>query len=174
MPPNIKVNEFFFQAGQWLGAPCAQQNYISANYTHALRIVLDRGVNVIAQLVAHARAKPQMRPFSLSCNPDLTLDLLAARREGRADFMFAGQVNSELPFMGGDAAISGDEFDFLLDGPHTDFPLFAPPREPIALADYAGGLHAARHCSGRRHAADRHRLARRCRRASADPAPPQQ
>ena len=143
LPPNIKVNEFFFLAGQWLGVPAAQQNYISANYTHALRIVLDLGVNVIAQLVA-PRSEAADAPFSLSCNPDLTLDLLAARRGGRADFIFAAQVNTELPFMGGDAAISGDEVDFLLDGPNTDYPLFAPPREPIELADYACGLHAAR------------------------------
>jgi len=53
VPPNIQINEFFFEAGQWLGSPYAQQNYISANYTHALGAVLDRGVNVIAQLVAH-------------------------------------------------------------------------------------------------------------------------
>src|SRR3984893_7495945 len=51
VPPNIVINEFFLQAGQWLGSPYAQQHYISANYTHALRYVLDRGVNVVAQLV---------------------------------------------------------------------------------------------------------------------------
>src|SRR5690606_5533922 len=52
LPKNIQVSEFFFLAGRWLGVPVAQQNYISANYTHAYRYVLDRGVNVIAQLVA--------------------------------------------------------------------------------------------------------------------------
>ncbi len=82
-------------------------------------------------------------PYSLSCNPDLTLDLLALRRERRVDFLFAGQTNSELPFMPGDAAIAAAEFDFLLDSPATDFPLFAPPREPVSLTDYAAGLHAA-------------------------------
>jgi len=141
LPPNVQVNEFFFQAGQWLDSPYAQQNYISANYTHALQYVLDRSVNVIGQLVAH-RADEADR-YSLSCNPDLTLDLLTLRREGRANFVLAGEINSELPFMPGEAAISSGEFDFLLDGPGTDFPLFAPPREPITLADYAAGLHAA-------------------------------
>jgi acyl-CoA hydrolase len=68
---------------------------------------------------------------------------LAQRQEGRADFLFAGQTNSELPFMYGDAAIAENEFDLLLDDPATDFPLFAPPREPVALGDYATGLHAA-------------------------------
>jgi acyl-CoA hydrolase len=140
VPPNVVINEFFFEAGQWLGSPYAQQHYICANYTHALRYVLDRGVNVVAQLVAH-RADEAPRAYSLSCNPDLTLDLLARRRDGGADFLFAGQTNSELPFMPRDAAIGENEFDLMLDG--ADFPLFAAPREPVALADYAAGLHAA-------------------------------
>ena len=142
VPDNIKINEFFFEAGQWLGSPYAQQHYISANYTHALHYVLDRGVNVVGQLVAH-RAGEAPHPFSLSCNPDLTIDLLKLRRDGKADFLFCGQVNSELPFLRNDAAIAAGEFDLVLDSPATDFPLFAPPREPVELADYAAGLHAA-------------------------------
>jgi len=142
VPPNITINEFFFEAGQWLGSPYAQQHYISANYTHALHYVLDRGVNVVGQLVAH-RAGEAPHPFSLSCNPDLTIDLLKLRRDGKADFLFCGQINSELPFLKNDAAVAADEFDVVLDSPATDFPLFAPPREPVALADYAAGLHAA-------------------------------
>jgi acyl-CoA hydrolase len=142
VPPNIEINEFFFEAGQWLNSPYAQQQYISANYTHALHAVLDRGVNVVAQLVAH-RSEEAAHPYSLSCNPDLTLDLLALRRRGGVDFVFAGQINSELPFMPGDAAIGAEEFDLMLSSPAIDFPLFAPPREPVSLADYAAGLHAA-------------------------------
>jgi acyl-CoA hydrolase len=142
VPPNVEINEFFFEAGQWLGSPYAQQHYISANYTHALRYTLDRGVNVVGQLVSH-RAAEIPHPYSLSCNPDLTLDLLALRRAGRVEFLFAGQINSELPFMPGDAAVGAEEFDFLLDGPAADFPLFGPPREPVSFADYVVGLHAA-------------------------------
>jgi acyl-CoA hydrolase len=142
LPPNVQVNEFFLQAGQWLSVPYAQQHYISANYTHALQCVLDRGVNVVGQLVAH-RPQDAQCPYSLSCNPDLTLDLLKLRSAGRARFLFAGQTNSELPFMPGDAAIAAQEFDAVLDSPATDFPLFAPPREPVSLVDYAAGLHAA-------------------------------
>jgi acyl-CoA hydrolase len=142
VPPNIEIDEFFFEAGQWLHSPYAQQHYISANYTHALQAILARGANVVGQLVAH-RAEDAPQAYSLSCNPDLTLPLLALRRERRADFVLAGQTNSELPFMLGDAAIGEDEFDFLLDGAANDFALFAPPREPVAPADYAAGLHAA-------------------------------
>lgn len=138
LPPNIQVNEFFFEAGQWIGVPQAQQSYISANYTHALRYVLDRGVNVIAQLVARQGSR-----YSLSSNPDLTLDLLDLRRSGACNFVFAGQVNTELPFMPGDGDLGAEHFDFMLDSPQTDFSLFAPPREPVTLTDYAIGLHAA-------------------------------
>src|SRR5262249_6110299 len=65
-------------------------------------------------------------------------------RRGAADFMMVGQVNAELPFMGGDAEISASELDSLLEGPRTEFPLFGVPREPIDLPAYAAALHAAR------------------------------
>jgi hypothetical protein len=52
LPPNIKIIEFFFLAGRWLHVPFAQQHYISANYTHAAAYILERGLNVITQLVA--------------------------------------------------------------------------------------------------------------------------
>jgi acyl-CoA hydrolase len=143
LPPNIEVDEFFFQAGTRLGVAASQQQYISANYTHALRYVLDRGVNVVGQLVARRVEDGEAR-MSLSCNPDLTLDLLELRSRGACDFLFVGQINSELPFMPGEADIAADEFDFVLEGAKNDFPLFAPPREPLDLDEYAIGLHVAR------------------------------
>src|SRR5262249_2909226 len=87
LPPNVKVDEFFFAAGTRLGIAAAQQSYICANYTHALRYVLDRGVNVVAQLVAK-RVRGGETRLSLSCNPDLTLDLLACRTRKECDFLF--------------------------------------------------------------------------------------
>jgi acyl-CoA hydrolase len=143
LPPNIEVDEFFFLAGSRLGIASAQQGYISANYTHALRYVLDRGVNVVAQLVAKRVTNGGTR-YSLSCNSDITLDLLAERRRGKTDFVFVGQVNSELPFMPGEADIPASEFTYLLEGQQADFPLFAPPREPVDIPEYAVGLHVAR------------------------------
>lgn len=140
LPANIEVNEFFMQAGKWLGSPRQQQSYISANYTHVLRYILQAGVNVVAQLVVPNEAGTK---FSLSCNPDITPDLLKARRAGRADFIYAGETNGGLPYMGGEAEMAAGEFDFLLDNPALHFPLFAPPREPVSLADHAIGLHAA-------------------------------
>jgi acyl-CoA hydrolase len=143
LPPNIEVDEFFFLAGSRINVAASQRNYISANYTHALRYVLDRKVNVVGQLVAK-RVRDGKTHYSLSCNPDITLDLLDARRAGRADFILIGQVNSELPYMPGGAELPPEEFDYILEGPQTEFPLFAPPREPVDLSEYAAGFHVAR------------------------------
>ena len=142
LPPNIRVVEFFFLAGRWMHVPAAQQNYISANYTHAASYLLAQGLNVVTQLVAR-RVVNGVPRYSLSCNTDTTLDVLRARAEGRAAFKLVAQVNSELPFMPGPGDLSADEFSAVLDSPVTDFPLFAPPSEPISDAKYAIGLHAA-------------------------------
>ncbi len=142
LPPNVQVIEFFFLAGRWLHVPSAQQNYISANYTHASSYLLARGLNVVTQLVAK-RVVDGVPRYSLSCNTDTTLDVLRARAEGRASFRLIGQVNSELPFMPGAGDLPGEEFSAILESPETEFPLFAPPSEPVTDTKYAIGLHAA-------------------------------
>ena len=138
LPKNVHVDEFFLNAGQWRQVPRMQQNYIPVNYSHVVARLIERGINVIGQLVAKGEGA-----YSLSCNPDLTLDLLDARRQGHANFIIAGQTNSELPFMAGDAAVAAEDIDLLLDDAACDFELFSVPKRPLALADHAIGLHAA-------------------------------
>lgn len=143
LPPNVEVLEFFFLAGRWLRNPPAQQNYIAANYTHAASYLQARGLNVIAQLVARKVVDGVPR-YSLSCNTDTTLDVLrAVRARGGAMPKMIAQVNSELPFMPGEGDLAADQFDAVLEGPACDFPLFAPPSEPVSDTKYAIGLHAA-------------------------------
>ncbi len=144
MPPNIEVHEFFFLAGRWLGVDGAQQSYIAANYTHVVPMLIAAGVNVVGQLVSAKQMVAGQPHYSLSCNPDLTVEMLQARGEGRAAFLFVGQVNAELPFMGGDAAAPETAFSHVLDGEACQFPLYAPPNQPVPLSDYAAALHAAR------------------------------
>jgi acyl-CoA hydrolase len=55
-----------------------------------------------------------------------------------------GEVNDELPFMPGEGDLGADVFHALLDDRKGQYPLFAPPKEPIDLAEYAVGLHVAR------------------------------
>jgi hypothetical protein len=139
LPSNIAVFEFFLPAGRWLGVPVVQQNYIASNYTHAARTLLDRGLNVVAQMVARNNER-----ISLSCNTDLTPDLLQARQAGTADFLFVGEVNPSLPVMYGDAERPMEDCDYLLEGPHCSYPLFAPPKPAVTMADYAAGFWIAR------------------------------
>jgi acyl-CoA hydrolase len=145
LPDNIRVTEFYFQPGTLLDSPLAQQNYISSNYTHVVRDLLDAGINVLAQLVATTQEDGETR-LSLSCNPDLTLDLAprmrAAERRGDKVALLA-QVNRNLPFMYGDAAVAPDYFDGLVDQPRYDFPLFAPPNPAVNTADYLIALHVS-------------------------------
>lgn len=141
LPGNIRIHEFFFLAGKWLNVPAAQQNYISANYTHAVDAILARRPNVIAQSMAR-RETPQGPVLSAGCNPDVLADFLKARASGRLNALLVGEVNANMPFMGGDAQFDESEADHLLLG--ADWPLFAPPREPVSLADHAIGLNIAR------------------------------
>jgi len=142
LPPNIEVDEFFLQAGMWLNDPEVQQNYISANYTHASRYILERGCNVVAQLVAKGERDGAER-YSLSCNTDLTLELLKAKAEGRTDLILVGQVNSELPYMPGPAELPPEAFAMMLESPEVEFPLPGPPKQPVSLTHYAMGFHVA-------------------------------
>ncbi|MEO8557655.1 MAG: acetyl-CoA hydrolase/transferase C-terminal domain-containing protein [Rhodospirillales bacterium] len=146
LPANITVNEFYVMPGRWLGNGPVQRNYISVNYASAPRLLLDLGVNVIAQLVAR-RGEGASDELSLSCNPDITRELLPEierRRGSDRQIVLAGQVNRELPFMVGDAAVPTTTFDYLLDAPQYQFALFAPPQEAATLARYATALHISR------------------------------
>lgn len=139
LPDNITVSEFFFQAGNWLHHGAAQQNYITANYTDARDVLYTRRPNVVAQLLARSDDR-----FSLSCNTDISADLIAARAAGKQDFILAGEVNDELPFMPGTGEVDAAEIDLLLDAPGKQFGLFSVPKRPVDPLDHAIGLHAAR------------------------------
>ncbi|MDF0603031.1 acetyl-CoA hydrolase/transferase C-terminal domain-containing protein [Psychromarinibacter sp. C21-152] len=138
LPDNIEVVEFFLMAGRWLGNAWMQQAYVSANYTHALDVLAERRPNLLAQLVA-----PLEDGLSLSCNTDISADLLEMRRNGAQDFVVAAELNPELPPMRGTARMPTDEAAFLLDPPEP-FELFSAVRMPVSDAEHAIGLHVSR------------------------------
>lgn len=142
LPKNIRVTEFYFQPGSFLDSPMAQQNYMSSNYTHVVRDVLDAGINVLVQLVA--KDEENQTRYSLSCNPDLTLDLVPrvrrAERQG-AKIALLAQVNPNLPFMYGDASVAPDYFDAIVDDPKYSFPLFGPPNRTVDTVEYLIALY---------------------------------
>jgi acyl-CoA hydrolase len=145
LPDNIRVTEFYFQPGSLLRSPLAQRMYVSTNYTHVVRDLLDAGINVLAQLVGVDREDGETH-YSLSCNSDLTLDLVPrlreAERRGQPVALLA-QVNRELPFMYGDADVAPDYFHAVLDHPRYEFPLFGVPNRAVDAAEYFVALHVS-------------------------------
>jgi len=145
LPDNIEIREFFFEPGAWLNVETAQRSYVSANYTHVVRDLEALGVNVLAQQIA-VRTLPGGAEYSLSSNPDLTLELLPqlarSRTAGRA-VAVVGVVNRRLPFMLGDAVLPSTAFDFVLDHPRYEYDLFGPPAVPLDTTAHAIGLNAS-------------------------------
>ena len=144
LPPNVRVIEFYLAPGAFLNSRHAQQNYLSANYTQVAREVLARGVNVIAHLLARRSVDGELQ-LSFGSNPDITPDLLpllAAQRAAGRDVVLVGETHAQMPFMTGTAQVAAAHFDYLIDAPHYDYDLFAPPNPAIATAEHAIGMHA--------------------------------
>jgi acyl-CoA hydrolase len=145
LPSNIEVAEFYFKPGGFLNVAIEQQNYISVNYTHAARDLLNSGINVLAQLIAKKTLDGRTY-YSLSSNPDVTLDLIPMLRDqekqGRR-VAIIGQVNNNLPFMYHDAVVEQADFDAIVDNPVYDFKLFGPPNLPVDTTDYIIGINAS-------------------------------
>jgi len=141
LPSNVEVSEFFLQAGSYLGNAHAQGNYISANYSHVSSYLLEKKIDVVMQMVAHNQTAGS--DLSLSCNPDITLELLAARAEGETDFALVGELNDELPFMPNDAQLPESEFAHVLEGECASGCLFNVPKGAVQLNEYAAGFHAS-------------------------------
>lgn len=143
LPDNVEVYEFYMSPGDLLDNSHAQQRYISSNYTHVTRDLIDRGVNVVAQLIAGESPANGQPRFSLSCNPDLTLDVAARQRTAGRPILVVGEVNENLPFMYGDAVVKPDFFDAVVETPAPHSGLFGTPKTPVATVDYMIGLHAS-------------------------------
>ncbi len=145
LPNNVRVSEFYFQPGSFLDSTLAQRYYMSSNYTHVVRDVLNAGINVLAQLVSKTEQDGKSR-YSLSCNSDLTLDVVPRVRDRErrgAKFALLAEVNNNLPFMYGDADVGPEYFDGIVENTNYSFPLFGPPNSPVSTVEYMIGLHVS-------------------------------
>ena len=145
LPANIMVTEFFFTPGQLMNNPKAQQSFLSSNYTHAARDVLRFGVNVVAQMVAPHQS---LQKLSLSCNPDVTLDLIAGAKRENSPLFVVGEINPDLPYLYGDGELDRQDFDLLYEDCSKSTPdgtsnLFVIPQKPVSMVDYALALHVS-------------------------------
>ncbi|MGH8076311.1 MAG: acetyl-CoA hydrolase/transferase C-terminal domain-containing protein, partial [Lysobacter sp.] len=146
LPAHVEVEEFYLQSGALLLSPPAQQRYVSLNYTHVARALADRGVNVIVQKVARDPNADEGAParLSLSCNTDVTFDAVdAIVARGLPRPLLIAEIDPELPWLGGQAAVTANYFDAVVtpSGPYPK--LFGLPRQPVTDADYAIGFYAS-------------------------------
>jgi acyl-CoA hydrolase len=142
LPGNVAVYEFYLQSGALLHSGSAQRNYISQNYTHVARDLVVQEINVLVQLVARRETAGGVR-YSLSSNPDLTLDFLdQLELAGRPRPLCVAVVHPDLPYLSGHAEVAGDFFDVELRPPQSP-KLFALPRPAVDVAEYALGFHAS-------------------------------
>ncbi|MGA9853731.1 MAG: acetyl-CoA hydrolase/transferase C-terminal domain-containing protein [Gammaproteobacteria bacterium] len=145
LPANIEISEFYFKSGGLLGNAHAQQHYVSSNYTHVVRDMLAAGINVVLQMVAKQEQSRHIS-YSLSGNPDLTLDiqpLMRATEKAGRKTAIVGLVNNQLPFMPGDAQVDAEFFDLLVDNPAYAHHLFGVPALAIDPVEHMIGLHAS-------------------------------
>lgn len=145
LPPNIIAHEFFVQPASELGNAYTQQNYINSNYTHVARDMANRGVNVVAQTIAR-RERDGVEQFSLSCNPEVTLDALPdieKRRAGGETILLVGQIHPEMPFMENSAQVGKDIFDIIIDDPAYTTRLVCTPCLPVSMTEHFIGLGAS-------------------------------
>ena len=144
LPDNVKVTELYFKAGAMKKVGSAQRNYISSNYTHIARDGVAAGVNVLLQMVA-VREGAEGPELSLSCNPDISLDMVAELRSEQCGrpFIAIAQTHAALPFMEHDAQVEPGFFDVLVHNRDYDRRLFNVPNASVPLQDYAAALHAS-------------------------------
>ncbi|WP_161962781.1 acetyl-CoA hydrolase/transferase C-terminal domain-containing protein [Xanthomonas campestris] len=141
LPAHVQVEEFYMQSGGLLHSPQAQADYTSLNYTHAAAAVAQRAPNLIVQKVAR---EPSGTRLSLSCNNDITQDTLdAVATLGLPRPLLVAEVDAELPWIGGTAAVDASFFDLVLEIPGPSPRLFGLPRQPVTSTDYAIGLYAS-------------------------------
>lgn len=138
LPSNVKVIEFFLTAGVYLNNPEAQQDVICTNFTHVVRDCLAYGINLIAVMIASEENNQEH--FSLSCNVDLTNDLMQAIPHA----LLVGQINRNLPYMYGvQAEIEATRFHFVLENEDSDRKLFSIPKQALAYQEYLIGLYVS-------------------------------
>lgn len=142
LPDNITVSEFYIKAGSMKGITAVQSHYISTNYTFVARDIASRGANLLLQLVSE-KIVDGRSSLSLSCNTDVTLDLLPLMRANNGPVLAMAQVHDELPFMQNKAVVDKATFDLVVRNKQYNTTLFSTPNTAVPDADHIIGLRAS-------------------------------
>jgi hypothetical protein len=144
LPPNVHVFDMYTKAGAIINEPYLQQNYMNFSYTMIARNLIEFGANVCASLFAKRVNEKGEIEISGASNTDLFFNMARMARdvektEGRKVAVI-GQISDKTPFLHGNDVSPAEFFDFLLDGPDYNYPLFAVPKPSVATVDHMIGL----------------------------------
>jgi acyl-CoA hydrolase len=146
LPENVTIREIYCRAGAYRKDPKMQQNCMSTNYTHTVRDCDYAYDNDIFTQIIAKKETDDGPVYSTSCNADTALETLALyenHQKNGINKLSIGMVNTNLPFMLGDAEVPAEAYDIIIDEPDMDYPLFATPRQPVSVSDFMIGLHAS-------------------------------
>ncbi len=145
LPPNVQLYEFYCKPGSNIKNKHYQMNHLANHYTHVPRCAKTLKCNVGALLLA-SRIINGKRVYSAACNPDITLEthamMMVERTKGVKGVVLA-EANENMPFMYGDAVMPAESMDIIFHGEEFNYPLFAPPKDPVALSDHMIGLNVS-------------------------------
>jgi len=143
LPDNVNLREIYLSPGSGIGNPHFQQEYLSSNYTHVARDVSAGGCNVVAAILSE---RSESGTYSMGSNADAAIlmawDLINKRRSGEK-VCILGQVNPNMPYMYGAGEVSESDFTGIVNSNNYSHGLFAAPKEPITIFEYAIGLHVS-------------------------------
>lgn len=142
IPENISIHEFYMQAARNINIESSQRNYTSLNYTHVAQNLFDTNIDIIVQLVATKQINGKDF-YSLSCNPDLTLDLVDLFKKEKKKLMVVAVVHPDLPYIGGDAEVPSHFFNAVVNSTEINHQLFSLPQYPLDTTDFVIGLYAS-------------------------------
>jgi acyl-CoA hydrolase len=100
---------------------------------------------VLAQTFA-VKVNDEGTQYSMSCNPEVTLDLLPLIEKRKAQgekIMVVGQVNQQLPFIGNHALVDENRVDLLIDDDTCYSDLFSMPNMPVNMLEHFIGFNAS-------------------------------
>jgi len=142
IPPNVQVHEFYSKSGANLNNLHLQMRHLPSNYTHCDRDGLKLGFNVVAQQIS-MRVINGKKVYSMGSNTDIYLEIVDEVRKRQAKggkFLAIAEVNENIPFMYGDAIIPASTYDFILEDPKFNTPIFGAPKDAVGPLDHMIGL----------------------------------
>ncbi|MCL1834254.1 MAG: hypothetical protein FWG49_07110, partial [Leptospirales bacterium] len=145
LPKNVQLYEFYGRAGADLNNPHFQMNHFSSNFSHCCRDGISYGFNVFAQAVSIKKINGKTM-YSMGSNTDICVEAVESLKVMRAKGITCATIaeaNANVPFMYGDAVVTKNDYDIILQGEQFNSKIFGVPKAAVAISDHMIGLNVS-------------------------------